>query len=443
MAPACRPRLWKGSPLTTTELLARRFATIGRHSPLFYEEPVHLVKGSGVWLTDAAGRRYLDAYNNVPHVGHSHPRVVEALRAQAATLNIHTRYLNERVVEYAEALLARFEPELDRVLFSNSGSEANELAFRIARQHTRATGILVTDFSYHGNTTLLAGITTGLKTREGLAPNVRAFPVPDLHAATNAGRTSEEVRDEALAHVDRAITELIEAGHGVSAVILESIFSTEGLPSVPEGYVEGIAARVRAAGGVVIGDEVQAGLGRTGSHFWGYQRYDLVPDFVTLGKPLGNGHPLAAVVTRDALLEEFGSHNEFFNTFAGNPVSSAVGLEVLNIIDDEQLVTRSKRLGDLIRADLSELTDGHDLLGPVKGDGLFFGFSVFEDAAHQVPDPATTKRLVEAIKSRDVLLSKIGPTGSVLKIRPPLAIEDEHLPLLLGAIRAAVADTLS
>ena len=442
MAPTrnCVPR--KGPTVSNSALLARRFATIGRHSPLFYEEPIHLVQGSGVWLTDVTGRRYLDAYNNVPHVGHAHPRVVEALRAQASTLNIHTRYLNERVVEYAEELLARFEPELDRVLFANSGSEANELAFRIARQHTQATGILVTDFSYHGNTTLLAGITTGLKTREGLAPNVRSFPVPDLDAAANAGRTPEEVREEALIHVDRAIAELIREGHGVCAVILESIFSTEGLPTVPEGYVEGIAARVRAAGGLVIGDEVQAGLGRIGSHFWGYQRYDLVPDFVTLGKPLGNGHPLAAVVTREALLEEFGTYNEFFNTFAGNPVSSAVGLEVLSIIDDEQLVSRSKRLGSTIRAELTTLTDSHDLLGPVKGDGLFFGFSVFQDPEHQVPDPVATKQLVEAIKTRDVLLSKIGPTGSVLKIRPPLAIEESHLPLLLGAIRDAVANTM-
>lgn len=429
--------------MTSPSLLERRFATIGRHSPLFYQEPVHLVSGSGVWLTDVTGRRFLDAYNNVPHVGHAHPRIVEALRAQAATLNIHTRYLNERVVEYAEALLARFEPELDRVLFANSGSEANELAFRIARQHTGATGILVTDFSYHGNTTLLAGATTGLRTYEGLAPHVRSFHVPDLDSAEHADRAPADVRDEALADVDRAIADLVAEGFGVAAVILESIFSTEGLPRVPEGFVEGIAARVRAAGGLVIGDEVQAGLGRTGTHFWGYQRYDLVPDFVTLGKPLGNGHPLAAVVTTDALLEEFGSRNEFFNTFAGNPVSSAVGHEVLRVLDDEELVPRAARLGSLIHAELTALTDRDERLGPVKGDGLFFGFGVFEDAAHTRPDAPTTKRIVEAVKARDVLLSKIGPTDSVLKIRPPLALQDEHLPVLLDAIRGAVADVLT
>lgn len=423
----------------STDLLARRFATIGRHSPLFYDEPVHLVSGAGVWLTDDRGRRYLDAYNNVPHVGHAHPRVVDAMCRQAATLNIHTRYLNERVVEYAEELLGRFEPELERVLFANSGSEANELAFRIAMQHTSASGILVTDFSYHGNTSLLARATTGLRTHEGLAPNVRSFTVPDLDAAVHAGADPDQVRDQALEQVDRAIAELQREGYGVAAVILESIFSTEGLPRVPEGFVEGVAQRVRSAGGLVIGDEVQAGLGRTGRTFWGYQRYALTPDLVTLGKPLGNGHPLAAVVTTAALLEEFGARNEYFNTFAGNPVSSAVGLEVLRVLDDEDLVARAARLGERIRADLTALTSRYPELGPVKGDGLFFGFSVFADAAHAHPDAARTRSIVEAVKDQGVLLSRIGPTGSVLKIRPPLAIQDAEVPVLIDALEVAVS----
>ncbi|GAA1420334.1 aspartate aminotransferase family protein [Agrococcus citreus] len=423
-------------------LLDRRFATIGRHSPLFYDQPIELVSASGVWLTAADGTRYLDAYNNVPHVGHSHPRVVEALRAQAATLNIHTRYLNDRVVAYAEDLLSRFEEGLDRVLFANSGSEANEIAFRLAAQHTGATGVLVTDWSYHGNTRLLAGITTGLRTFEGLDPNVRAFPVPDLDDAANRERAEADVLAEALAAVDRAIEQLLEHGYGMSAVILETIFSTEGLPRVPEGYVQGIAERVRAAGGLVIADEVQAGLGRTGQRLWGYQRHGLLPDLVTLGKPMGNGHPLAAVITTDELLEEFGSRNEFFNTFAGNPVSSAVGHEVLRIMDDERLVERAARLGAEVRRDFDALTARYDRLGPTKGDGLFFGFGVFGDAARRIPDATTTKRIVEGIKARGVLLSRIGPHGNVLKIRPPLAIEDEHLPQLLGAIRASIDEAL-
>jgi 4-aminobutyrate aminotransferase-like enzyme len=423
-------------------LLHRRYATIGRHSPLFYDEPIELVSASGVWLTSSSGTRYLDAYNNVPHVGHSHPRIVEALCSQAATLNIHTRYLNDRVVAYAEDLVSRFEPELDRVLFANSGSEANEVAFRLAAQHTGATGVLVTDWSYHGNTRLLAGMTTGLRTFEGLDPNVRAFAVPDLDEASNRDRREEDVLTDALAAVDRAIDQLLAEGYGVSALILETLFSTEGLPRVPEGYVRGVAERVRAAGGLVIADEVQAGLGRTGRHLWGYQRHGLLPDLVTLGKPMGNGHPLAAVITTEALLEEFGSRNEFFNTFAGNPVSSAVGHEVLRIMDDERLVEGAARLGEEVRRDFDALTARHDRLGPTKGDGLFFGFGVFSDAAGRVPDAAGAKRIVEGVKARGVLLSRIGPHGNVLKIRPPLAIQGEHLPLLLGAITASVDEAL-
>lgn len=424
------------------QLLSRRFATIGRHSPLFYEEPLHLVSGTGVWLTDVTGRKYLDAYNNVPHVGHAHPRVVATMHAQASTLNVHTRYLNERVVDYAEDLLSRFETRLDRVLFSNSGSEANDVAFRMAHQHTGARGILVTDSSYHGHTSLLSQITTGLTTKEPLGGHVRTFHVPDLDEAANHGRSEQEVLTHALAEVESAVADLVRSGHGVSAVILETLFSTEGLPRVPVGYVQGIADIVRNYGGLVIADEVQAGLGRVGSHFWGYQQHGLLPDFVTMGKPLGNGHPLAGVATTAELLEEFGSHNEYFNTFAGTPVSAAVGHEVLKVVDEEGLVANSRDLGATIRSRLEELVASHPRLGSVKGSGLFFGFSVFQDAEQLRPDGQTTRQLVEAIKSSGVLLSKIGPTGSVLKIRPPLALREAHLPLLLETIEEAVAEVL-
>ncbi|MFD1718378.1 aspartate aminotransferase family protein [Georgenia deserti] len=422
----------------TVSLLDRRHATLGRHSPLFYDEPVHLVAGEGVWLTDVSGRRYLDAYNNVPHVGHAHPRIVEALRSQAATLNIHTRYLNERVVDYAEALLARFEPGLDRVLLTNSGSEANDLALRIATQHTGSRGVLVTDCSYHGNTTLLAGMTTGLATHEPLGEHVRSFAVPDLDAPANRARRESDVLAEALASVDRAVGELAASEHGVAAVLVECLFSTEGLPRVPAGFVSGLAERVHAAGGLVIADEVQAGLGRTGARFWGYQRHGLAPDVVTLGKPLGNGHPLAGVVTTPELLEEFGSRNEYFNTFAGNPVSAAVGHEVLRVIDEEDLVANTVALGLRIRDELAPALAAHPRLGPLRGEGLFFGFEVFTDGSREQPDGPATKRLVEAVKARGVLLSRIGPTGSVLKIRPPLALREDDVPVLLEALAGAV-----
>ncbi|GAA4911646.1 aspartate aminotransferase family protein [Nesterenkonia rhizosphaerae] len=426
----------------TESLLSRRFATMGRHEPLFYNEPLHLVSAHGVWLTDISGRRYLDAYNNVPHVGHCHPRIVEALRSQASTLNIHTRYLNEHVVDYSEELLSRFEPSLNRVLLTNSGSEANDLAFRMAAQHTGARGILVTDHSYHGNTTLLAGITTGLRTHEPLAAHVRAFPVPDLDAAENRDRDEQEILQEALEQVQRAAEELVAAGHGVSAVIMETLFSTEGLPRVPEGFVTGVAETVRSAGGLVIADEVQSGLGRLGSHFWGYQKHGLIPDLVTLGKPLGNGHPVAGVVTTGDLLEEFGSRNEYFNTFGGNPVSAAVAHEVLRVIDEEQLTQRCAQLGDLVAQRMQQLVQAHPRLGAAKGSGLFFGLSVFADEDHRQPDGASAKALVESVKEAGVLLSRIGPSGSVLKIRPPLALSQQELPVLLEAVEQAVGNVL-
>lgn len=328
------------------------------------------------------------------------------------------------------------------MLFSNSGSEANDLAFRMAHQHTGARGILVTDHSYHGHTSFLTEITTGLKTHEPLGDHVRTFHVPDLDEAANRDRSEQEILTAALAEVEACLADLVRSGHGVSAVIVETIFSTEGLPRVPEGYVTGIAQLVRQAGGLVIADEVQAGLGRIGSHFWGYQKHGIVPDFVTMGKPLGNGHPLAGVVTTAELLEEFGARNEYFNTFAGTPVSSAVGHEVLKIVDDEALVESSERLGALIRPRMAELVEARPQLGVPRGSGLFFGFSVFSDADQLHPDAQTTRQLVEAIKARGVLLSKIGPTGSVLKIRPPLALREEHLPLLLGTIEEAVDEVL-
>ncbi|WP_235559336.1 aspartate aminotransferase family protein, partial [Microbacterium sp. Leaf351] len=354
--------------------------------------------------------------------------------------------LHARVVDYAERLLATYPEGLDRVFFTNSGSESNDLAFRIARQHTGARGILVSDFSYHGHTTLLAGITTGLVAREGLAPDVRGFAVPDLDAPSAAGRAEADVLADALADLDRAIDELTAAGHGVAAVILESVFSTEGLARVPAGFATALVGRVRRAGGLVIADEVQAGFGRTGSAFWGFQNLGIDPDLVTMGKPMGNGHPLGGVVTSAALQEEFGSRNMYFNTFGGNPVSAAAGAAVLDVIADEGLRERSDRLGGAIRDILTPLLAAHPRLGPVKGRGLFFGFDVFDrDAADRaaLADPTTTRRIVEGVKARGVLLSRIGRADSVLKIRPPLAFDDTHVEPLVTALSGALDEVLA
>ncbi|GAA1596421.1 aspartate aminotransferase family protein [Leucobacter chromiireducens] len=422
---------------TNDALIARRARTIGPYSPLFYDEPLHFVSGQGVWLTEASGARFLDGYNNVPHVGHANPRVVQALTEQAACLNIHTRYLNERVLDYSEQLLATFAPGLDRVLYGNSGSEANELAIRIARQLTGATGMLVSDYSYHGTTITLAQLTTGLRTREPLAPHVRAIRVPDLDSDP---RPAELVLAAALQDVDDAIAELQEAGFGLAASLFDPLFSTEGMARVPEGYVAGLVDRVRHAGGLVIADEVQSGFGRTGSHMWGHAWAGMDPDLVTLGKPMGNGHPMSAVVTSERVLDEFGSRNEFFNTFAGNPVSAAVGQAVLDEMAAEQLMARAERLGTEARSAFDSLATRHDFVSAAKGVGMFLGL---EFALDGHPAPELAKQVVEGVKRRGVLISRIGRHESVLKVRPPLAFGHAELPALLGALGEALDEASS
>ena len=422
-------------PHANSDLLARRYATLGRHSPLFYNTPLELVSGNGVWLTDAQGRTYLDGYNNVPHVGHANPVVADAVNAQLRTINLHTRYLNSRVVEYAEALLATFDSDLERVFFVNSGSEANELALRIARQHTGNTGVLVTDFNYHGNTITLAEMTTGLTTREPLGAHVRALHIPDVIGAPDA----QALLEHALAEVDAAIASLQEAGHGVSAFLFDPLFSTEGLLQTPTGYIEGVAARVRAAGGLVIADEVQSGFGRIGTSMWGHQMFDIAPDFVTLGKPMANGHPMGAVVTTEELLDEFGRHNMYFNTFAGSPVSSAAGHAVLQVMQEENLMTRAAELGEYIGARLHVMAKSSPHVRTVRGRGLFFGLELTTPDGDRRAAADLTKALVEDMRERGVLISRIGPHDNVLKMRPPLVFTREHADLLLEHLDAALS----
>ncbi|MBY4214135.1 aminotransferase class III-fold pyridoxal phosphate-dependent enzyme [Rhodococcus fascians] len=423
--------------VTDRPLLERRYHTLGSNSPLFYDEPIEFVRASGVRITDANGIEYLDGYNNVPHVGHAHPAVVDAIGSQAATLNIHTRYLNNRVVDYAEDLLSTFDAPLDRIMFTNSGSESNDVAFRIADQRSGHRGVLISDWSYHGHTRALAEATTGLRAVEALGDHVRAIRIPDLDGH-DVGQPEELVSNNALAEVDRAIESLVAAGHGVSLVLIDSLFSTEGLNRVPAGYVSGLAERVRRAGGLVIGDEVQSGFGRVGDKFWGYQMHGIVPDLVTMGKPMANGHPMGGVVLSHDLLDEFSTANMYFNTFGGNPVSAAAGHAVLKVLRDEGLVERAEQTGAFIRSVLEELRGGHSFMGPIKGRGLFFGFEVFDGPAGDPtsrPSAARTKHLVEEMKKRRVLISKIGRHDTVLKMRPPMAFTQEDAHVLLDALR--------
>ena len=419
-------------------LLLRRRRTLGHPTPLFYDEPLHIVRGDGVWLFDQAGRRYLDAYNNVPHVGHCHPHVVEALHRQAATLNVHTRYLHENIVRYGERLTATFDPLLSTVLFVCTGTEANELALRIARHHTGARGLLVSDFCYHGNSATLASIATGVQTNEPFPPHARALRLPDVLRDLTAGDTPEQLTRLALAEVDAAIAYLQDSGHGVAGLLLDTILGSEGLTRLPPGYLEQLVAKVRAAGGLFIADEVQPGFGRTGEHFWGYQSYAVVPDIATLGKPMGNGHPIGATVTRPELAAAFLQDAMFFNTFAGNPVSAAVGLAVLDVIERQQLVRQAHDVGTYLQQQLGVLADRHERVVAVRGKGLFFGLELAKERRSLAPATAEARSLINDMRRRGVLISTIGHYGNVLKMRPPMVFERQHADLLLTTLDEAL-----
>lgn len=418
-------------------LLVRRAETLGPHSPLFYDSPLHFVSGDGVWLVDARGERYLDAYNNVPQVGHANRRVADAVCTQSHTLNVHTRYLSEPIVDYAEALLSTFDRPLDRVYFTNSGSESNELALRIARHRTGRSGIIVSDHSYHGNTIALAAATTGLPVSEPFGDHVRTIHIPDLDGPEAQNQSPERLLAAGLAEIDAAIASLVESGHDIAALLIEPAFSTEGLPRVPEGYVAGLIQRVQAAGGLIIADEVQAGLGRLGDVWWGHQAVAIKPDLVTLGKPLGNGYPLGGVVTTEEILEDFSSANLYFNTFAGTPVAAAAGLAVLEEVTSRNLVSRTGDLGRRVAERLRKLVVDHPAVAAAKGRGLFFGLALVDESGR--PDSSLAKRVVEALVSQRILISRIGPQENVLKIRPPLVISQEELDRVIDALDTALS----
>lgn len=424
--------------VTNEELLERRRNALGYPTPLFYEEPLQLVRGEGVWVYDSDGRRYLDVYNNVPHVGHCHPRVVDALCHQARIINVHTRYLHENVVRYGERLTSTFDPGLSNALFVCTGTEANELAIRIARHHSGKQGVIVTSHSYHGNSATLASVATGIQVNVAFPEWARMIHVPDLDQDHEEPVSPQEVTRRALMEVDEAIASLQAAGFGVAALLVDTLFSTEGLLRLPPGYLEGVVERVRAAGGFYIADEVQPGFGRTGDAWWGYQAYGVVPDFVTMGKSMGNGHPIGGVVTRPDLAHGFLKDAMYFNTFGGNPVSAAVGMALLDVIEGEHLIANARTLGTHIQKQLFSLANEYECIEQVRGKGLFFGIELVNPDS-RAPDGDFAKRLINEMKRRGVLVSTIGPHGNVLKMRPPMVFDKANADLMLEVLN----DTLT
>jgi 4-aminobutyrate aminotransferase-like enzyme len=421
--------------MTDDALLKRRLHVLGRNTPLFYDEPVHLVRGEGVWVEDADGRRYLDAYNNVPHVGHCHPHVVEAVARQSGALNLHTRYLHESVVEYAERLTGTFSAGLDTAMFTCSGTEANELALRMARFATGRSGVIVSDFSYHGNSATLASLTTAFPVVERFPNWARGVRVPDPRH-DRRGQSDQQLAERHAAQVADAVRSLNAQGVGVAAILIDTFFANEGLPNPVDGYVAAAVDIVRHAGGLFICDEVQAGFARTGDAMWGYQLSGTVPDIVTLGKPMGNGYPLAGAISSNDLMSDFQSASTYFNTFGGNPVAAAAGMAVLDVLEQQQLQSNARNVGAYVRAGLHRLNDKYPVIAGVRGRGLFFGIELVDNSG--APDPGATKRLVNMMRDRGVLLSRIGRHDNVLKMRPPLVFDVGNADLLLSVLDDAL-----
>ena len=413
-------------------LIERRARLLGPNMPTFYAEPVHIVRGDGVWLWDSDGKRYLDCYNNVPHVGHCHPRVVEAMAAQAGTLNTHTRYLHEGILDYAERLVGQFSHGLDTVIMVCTGSEANDIALRMGQAMTGKTGVISTDNTYHGNTTAVSQLSSKKPPIGGYARNVRRVPSPD--GLRPLGGTVEGQGQVFADHVAQAIAELEEEGVGFASLILCPFFANEGFPNLPHGFLDPVADVVRRAGGIIIADEVQPGFGRIGSHWWGHERIGLVPDVVTLGKPMGNGHPVAAVVARPEITAAFREAFGYFNTFGGNPVSCAVAMAVLDVIEDEGLVENAREVGGYALDRLRALQ--HPLIADVRGAGLFFGVEFAGDGLE--PAPEFTSAVIEEMRRRGVLLNKLGRWGNTLKIRPPMPFSRENADLLVDMLTQAL-----
>ena len=480
----------------------RRARAFGAASVLFYERPREFVRGEACRLYDAAGVAYLDAYNNVPSVGHAHPRVVEATSRQLSRLNIHNRYLHEGVVEYAERILAGFPAALSNITFTCTGSESNDLALRMAECATGARGVIVTEAAYHGNTRLVTGVSPTMLKQDGVPPlEVRVIAAPDWRgmggapnvargaggagvgsgagvaggaagaggAAAGAGVGSarvEQSSQEFAARVRAAIDDLQRCGVGFSALLVDCIFSSDGVFAEPAGFLRGAVDAVHRAGGLFIADEVQCGFGRLGESLWGFDRHGVQPDVITLGKPMGNGYPMGGVVTRPDILAAFCAKYGYFNTFGGSPVAAAAGLAVLEVIEEEGLIENARVVGEHLRRRLVELSTRHAHLGEVRGAGLYVGVDVVAgeglgsvggrsggrgskeqgsvrrgrgghgSAQGRVgaPAPALAQTLINGLRERRVLIGAAGKFGHVLKIRPPLCFSTTDADILVDSL---------
>ncbi|WP_264473845.1 aspartate aminotransferase family protein [Rhodobacter sp. Har01] len=412
----------------TAVLIAQRKALLGPAYRLMYARPLHFVRGEGVWLYTPEGERYLDAYNNVTSVGHCHPTVVKAIQRQVGVLATNTRYLHGAILRYAERLLATMPAEIGHLMYTCTGSDANDLAVRIAQSHTGGTGIIVTETAYHGITRAVAEFSPSLGENVNLGVHVRTVPAPDRYRSATG-----DVGAEFAAGVRAAIADLRRHGIKPALLICDGIFSSDGVLDGPAGFLQGAVDAIREAGGLYIADEVQSGFGRTGEAIWGFQRHGVVPDIVTLGKPMGNGFPVAGVAARPEVLAEFGAKARYFNTFGGNPVAVEAASAVLDVIEGEGLLENARAVGAYLKAGLETLALRHPCVGDVRGAGLFLGLEIVSERACKAPDAAMATRLINGLRDARVLVSGCGRAANVLKVRPPLVFSQDHADHLISA----------
>jgi 4-aminobutyrate aminotransferase-like enzyme len=419
-------------PTHATALARRRESVLGPAlEQLTYDEPIQMASAAGVWMTDADGRRYLDAYNNVPCVGHGHPRVTEAIARQSRRLNTNLRYLHTAAIELAERLVATCPPGLDTVLFVNSGSEANDLAWRLATTYTGNAGGLCTSHAYHGISATIAPLSPETWPA-GRPPNhVETWPAPDPYRGIDLHPSVFEA----------VVQRLAARGIAPAATILDGVLTSDGYPAVDPAYIRALVGATHAAGGLWIADEVQGGHGRTGVAMWSFERFGIEPDVVTLGKPMGNGHPVGAVITRREIAQRFAYETTFFSTFGGNQVSVAASLAVLDVLDDERVLPRVASAGEALRDAIWEAASGHEIVGDVRGVGLAIGVEIVRDPVSREPAPALAAAIQEGMRREGVLIGTTGAAGNVLKVRPPLAFTVDDVPVFTRAFLNALRTT--
>ena len=412
------------------DLIDRRQAVLGPNVPTFYEEPIHLIKGEGVWVWDKDGQRYLDCYNNVPHVGHCHPHVVEAISIQAQKLNTHTRYLHEGIVDYGERLTAKFQTELNQIIMVCSGSEANDIALRMAQAATGKTGIIATDNTYHGNTMAVSQLSSRKPPIGGYAANVRHVPAPDTLRPIGGDYKSQA--NAFAKEIQTAIIDLETSGYGFSGFLFCPTFANEGLPDLPKNFMAPAAQIIKAAGGILISDEVQPGFGRTGDNWWGHEWLKLSPDVVTLGKPMANGHPVAAVVAKENIMADFRNAFGYFNTFGGNPVSCAAAAATLDVIEQDGLIENSRHVGKEFLERLQTIK--HEVIANIRGRGLFIALELeFNGFASE----KSAERIVEYARNNGMLMGRTGRNRNILKLRPPMPFSTQNAEQATTILNAA------